>query len=76
MATKKGIPSNFFSLSSFIFVTGFGIWDGYIPGYRIRDKHPGSATLLPGELSVWSFTVNKVLASDNSFFIVNLILFL
>jgi hypothetical protein len=48
MATKKGMTTNFFSPLSFIAVFGSGIRD---PGWveiRIRDKHPGSATLVRG----------------------------
>ncbi len=46
MAIKKGMTSNFFSPLSFVAVFGSEIRD---PGWvkiRIRDNHPGSATLL------------------------------
>jgi hypothetical protein len=45
MAIKKGMTTNFFSPLSFVAVFGSVIRD---PGWlkiRIRDKHPGSATL-------------------------------
>jgi hypothetical protein len=51
--SKKGMTTNFFSPMSFIAVFGSGIRDpGWVKirigdlGSRIRDKHPGSATLL------------------------------
>ncbi len=54
VATKKGLTKKIFSPLSLVTVFGSGIrdpgseiWD---PGWvkiRIRDKHPGSATLLP-----------------------------
>jgi hypothetical protein len=53
MTPKKGMTTNFFSPMSFIAVFGFGIRDpGWVKirirdlGSGIRDKHPGSATLL------------------------------
>jgi hypothetical protein len=46
VATKKGITTNFFSPLSFVAVFGSGIRDGKKPGSGIRDKHPGSVTLL------------------------------
>jgi hypothetical protein len=44
VATKKGMTTNFFALLSFVEVLGSGM--GKISGSGIRDKHPGSATLL------------------------------
>jgi hypothetical protein len=52
VATKKGMTTNFFSPLSFVAVFGSGIRD---PGWviiRIRDKHPGSATLAVRMVSV------------------------
>ncbi len=53
VATKKGLTTNFFSTLSFVAVFGSGI---RVPGSGmgknqdlgsgIRDKHPGSATLV------------------------------
>ncbi len=40
------MTSNFFSPLSFVAVFGSGIRDGEKSGFGIRDKHPGSATLL------------------------------
>jgi hypothetical protein len=57
MAIKKGMTTKFFSPFSFIVVFGSGIRDprsgiregkNQDPGSRIRDKHPGSATLVRG----------------------------
>ncbi len=46
VATEKSVIKNFFSSLSFVAIFASGIRD---PGWvkiRIRDKHPGSATLL------------------------------
>jgi hypothetical protein len=52
VATKKGLTTNFFSPLSFVAAFGSGILDPRVgirdPEWvkiRIRDKHPGSATL-------------------------------
>ncbi len=45
MATKKGLTINFFPPLSFVPVFGSGIRDPEWIIIRIRDKHPGSATL-------------------------------
>jgi hypothetical protein len=45
VATKKGMKTNFPPLS-FAAVFGSGMGKNPDPGSRIRDKHPGSATLL------------------------------
>jgi hypothetical protein len=45
VATNKGMTTNFvFSPLSFVEVFGFGM--GKKSGSEIRDKHPGSATLV------------------------------
>jgi hypothetical protein len=45
VAIKKGMTTNFFSPLSFVTVFGSGIRDlGWVK-IRIRDEHPGSATL-------------------------------
>ena len=58
VATLKGMTSNFFSPLSFVAVFGSGIWDlgsgmgkNQDPDAGIRDKHPGSATLIPARES-------------------------
>ncbi len=43
---KKGLTTNFFSPLSFVAVFGSGIGDPEWEKIRIRDKHPGSATLI------------------------------
>jgi hypothetical protein len=55
VATKKRITTNFVSPLFFVAVFGSGIRDpgsgmgkNQDPGFGIRDKHPGSATLLFG----------------------------
>jgi hypothetical protein len=45
MAIKKGMTKNFFSPLSFVAVFGSEIRDRGWLKIRIRDKHPGSATL-------------------------------
>jgi hypothetical protein len=45
VATKKGLTTNFFSALSFVAVFGSEIRDPEWVKIRIRDKHPGSATL-------------------------------
>ncbi len=54
VATKKGMTTNLFSPLSFVPAFGSGIRD---PGsgmgkIRIRDKHPGSATLLIPDIQI------------------------
>ncbi len=52
MATKKGMTTNFFSPLSIIAFLDLGS-EVRDPGWvkiRIRDKHPGSATLTPAYL--------------------------
>jgi hypothetical protein len=46
VATKKDMTTNLFSPLSFSAVFGSGIRDPKWIKIRIRDKHPGSATLL------------------------------
>jgi hypothetical protein len=56
VATKQGMTTSFFSPLSFVAVLGSGIRD---PGWvkiRIRDKHPGSATLHLMATSVQVYT--------------------
>jgi hypothetical protein len=45
VATKKGLTTTFFPPLSFVAVFGSGIRDPKWVKVRIRDKHPGSATL-------------------------------
>ncbi len=45
VAIKKGMTTNFFSPLSFVTVFGSEIRDPEWVKIRIRDKHPGSATL-------------------------------
>jgi hypothetical protein len=45
VATKKGLTTIFFSPLSFVAVFGSEIRDPEWVKIRIRDKHPGSATL-------------------------------
>jgi hypothetical protein len=47
VATKNGMTTNFFSPLSFINVFGSGMGMGKNQS-GIRDKHPGSATLIGG----------------------------
>ncbi len=46
VATKIGLTTNFFSPLSFVAVFGSGIRDQEWVKIRIRDEHPGSATLI------------------------------
>jgi hypothetical protein len=46
VATKKGLTTNFFSTLSFVAVFVSEIRDPEWVKIRIRDKHPGSATLI------------------------------
>jgi hypothetical protein len=46
VGTKKVFKTNFFSPLSFVAVFGSGIRDPEWVKIRIRDKHPGSATLV------------------------------
>ncbi len=66
VATKKVMTINFFSPLSFVAVFGSGIRDpgsgmgkNQDPGTGIRDKHPGSATLLSGMNFVSNFENGK-----------------
>jgi hypothetical protein len=47
VAAKKDMTTKFFSPLSFVEVFGYRIRDpGWVKKIRIRDKHPGSSTLL------------------------------
>jgi hypothetical protein len=52
VAKKKGMTTNFFSLLSFVAVPGSGIRGVGWVKIRIRDKHPGSATLSLSQIVV------------------------
>jgi hypothetical protein len=64
VATKKGMTKKMFSPSLFAAVFGSGMGKNQDPGWvkiRIRDKHPGSATLIESGCCRFNWNCVKIL---------------